>query len=94
MFLVQLPGTLSRVAILMPWLIALALFVVGAVTDVAWSKWTLTVNRKQPWQAAAWGFALCIPYALTVNAYVRQWAFVLPYAAGAALGTFVTTRRG
>jgi hypothetical protein len=70
--------------------IGVALFVVGALTDVAWSRWSLTVNRGHQNQAALWAFLICLPAALTVNAYVHYWWFVAIYALGAALGTWAT----
>jgi hypothetical protein len=76
------------------WGIALLLFVVGALTDVAWGRWTLTVNRGQVVPSIIWAWIICIPYALTVNAYVRDWQYVLPYATGAAIGTGLTTWHG
>ena len=73
--------------------IAAALFTLAAFIDIAWSRWTLTVNQHRTIPAAAWAFIICLPAALTVNAYVTDWIYILPYAAGAAVGTGIATHR-
>ena len=74
----------------MNWLLALGLFGVGAITDVFWTRWSLMVSAKRKTPAAIWALLICLPAALWAPAYVQDRWYVLPYALGAALGTWVT----
>lgn len=74
-----------------PWM-ALALFLSSLVADIFWARWTIATNERRGAEAAAWAFLICLPAVLWAPAYVQSRWYVLPYAAGAAIGTYVAIR--
>ncbi len=70
--------------------IALVLFVVALVGDVTWAKWTVHVNKQQPFKAAFWAMMIVLAGAVSVDAYIHSRWYVLPLALGAGVGTWMT----
>jgi hypothetical protein len=77
-----------------PWpLHAPIVFVVAAVGDWVWAHWTLTVNAKRPLAAAWWAAAIVLVGIVSIDAYITSRLYVIPVAAGCAVGTYWTVKR-
>jgi hypothetical protein len=74
------------------WL-AVALFFIGAVTDLFWVRWNLRANARQAFRSANWAVLICLPAMVCIPAYATDRLYVLPYAAGAWVGTWWTVEK-
>lgn len=69
------------------WLVA---FVVLAVTDICWAKYTVAAaQNNEPAHAACWAVALFLLGGLAVVGYTTNPLLLIPSAAGAFVGTYI-----
>jgi predicted acyltransferase len=75
-------------------LLAITAFVVGVLTDVAWTCWTRAVAEGHRVRAANWSV---VTYACAVTStYLvceKDWLCVLAFAAGCWIGTYGSMRQ-
>jgi hypothetical protein len=71
--------------------LAAFVFVVTAIADVVWAKYTKHVAYHNPGRAAAWAGAIGL-LGITVGAYVESRWYVPVAALGMAAGTYVAVR--
>jgi hypothetical protein len=70
-------------------LIIAGCFLAGALTDVVWAKYTLAVNRFDPFMSSLWSGGIFLAGAVGVTAYVHNiWLFI-PVAVGGMTATYV-----
>ena len=70
-------------------------FIVMAVTDICWAKYTVAAAKdSSPKKAANWAVALFLLGGVAVVGYTTNPVLLLPSAAGAWVGTFIGVRMG
>ena len=76
----------------MSWLVALGVFAAAFVTDIVWARYTLEVGAHRAVHAGLWAAGIVVCTLISVEAYIASPWYVVPTAAGAALGTYATVR--
>jgi hypothetical protein len=71
----------------------LAVFAAMAVTDYLYASWSAAVTSKRAASAAATAAGIVLCGAFTITEYVSNAWLVVPAAAGAALGTYLSVKR-
>lgn len=68
----------------------LFIFVLNIVIDVTWAKFTINANRLNAHGASAWSVAIVALGGWSVISYVQDPWLLIPAAAGAYIGTWLT----
>lgn len=72
-----------------PW-IAIFLFIMAAVSDITWTRWTQMVTAGRAVAASLWAMSIVVSSFLYVDAYLHSRWYVIPLALGAGVGTWLT----
>lgn len=70
----------------------LIVFVAALLADVVWARYTISVAAHAPRLAAIWATFIILIGVVNIDAYIASRWFVIPAAAGAAVGTYYTVR--
>jgi hypothetical protein len=68
---------------------ALVVFVVVAIADVCWARYTAACARGSRWYAAGWSVSLYWLGSISVMSYTADHRLILPALAGAFVGTAI-----
>lgn len=74
-------------------LLGVFIFVMAAVADVLWQKWTLESNRHNSIRASIWAALIPLAGVWSIDGYLHSLWYVIPVMAGCALGTYVSNRK-
>jgi len=74
-----------------PWL-ALILFTAYAVVDAMYARYTLSVTKAKPFEAATVGALMHFILAFGVINYVKNYLYIVPLALGSWIGTYLVVR--
>lgn len=73
--------------------IACLIFVLYAITDALYAKYTLDVANYNEYKAATIGSLIHFFIAFGVISYTENWLYIFPLAVGSWFGTFWVVRR-
>jgi hypothetical protein len=69
---------------------ASVVFLSSLIADVVWAKYTLATTAHHPLFSSLWAAAIIGIGVVSIDAYISSRLYVLPSAAGGALGTYLT----
>ena len=71
----------------------IAVFVVVAISDWFWARWSSACSKGSPHVASAYSVAIILCSAFAVIEYTNDHWMLIPAALGAYVGTFVAVSR-
>ena len=71
---------------------AAGVFAAMAVADYLWAKYAYAISRRRAHTASRYAVALLLASVLLTLALQESWAYLLPGAAGAYIGTYLAVR--
>lgn len=77
-----------------PFLIhALIVFIAAVVADICWGRYTIHMSRKHRHRASLWSVGIAINGLVGTVSVVENHLYVIPFAVGCYLGTFLAAGR-
>lgn len=72
---------------------AFIIFLVNAMLDIVWARYTITIGQRRAIASANWAVAIILIGGVSILIYTHDPFLLFPAAAGAWVGTWITVER-